>query len=189
MCLAWYWDILPETHYVAVRPASLSAYNGPQRSGLAQIVVTVRGHRLPAPATMAAESQATDDQASEELGAVENAPELTGHVLLFDPQGVLSADSSPVGSQEFSVSDENPLAVIIERLAAGEYAVLVYFDLNANEQLDFNPAGRPIEPFLMSRKGGAPPTLPLDLESAGVTIAPFKTNLIEFDFRARKREP
>ena len=48
----------------------------------------------------------------------------------------------------------------VKDLAPGDYAFVVYHDANANNQLDMNPVGMPVEDFAFSNnamgQGGAP---------------------------------
>lgn len=58
-------------------------------------------------------------------------------------------------AQAFRIEAQAPvLKVPLCELAAGELAIMVFQDLNANGQMDFNPFGIPNEPFGSSGSAG-----------------------------------
>lgn len=80
---------------------------------------------------------------------VTNIPNNQGEVLF----GLYTEDTFIKAAPNYSASakvENNTAKVTFENIPKGEYAISCYQDTNGNDQFDFEPTGRPAEPYGIS---------------------------------------
>lgn len=69
------------------------------------------------------------------------------HVAFYDQEESFKKSKNPYLLKKFDSTEEAELQVQIEGVPPGKYAIAIYHDVNANEDLDKNFFGIPKEPY------------------------------------------
>ncbi|HBE71792.1 MAG TPA: hypothetical protein DDW52_26915 [Planctomycetaceae bacterium] len=113
---------------------------------------------------------------------------ITGMVFAYPAFGELNADKAPLISKRFVISESGIALTDCKLPTVSQYAIVAIFDLNDNQQLDFedrdeddtNTPAQPIEPLRLSSMPTKPPTS-LSLADSAVAVGNSRS-LIHFVF-------